>query len=514
MRNFIRAGAIGMASLTVLGGCAGAPGSKALTEDRANRLVTTVLENVEEFYFKETDSTQLVTAGLERIEETYPEIDFARQGTFFVVSVNERVAFQFEEGPSKGAGDYWGERVAAALAEAEGALSGEAAVNLTTLSDAFIEGVVDSLNEFSRYASPAEAREYRMRRDGNSGSLGIEVDRDDSGKFQVKYIYSVDLLESGILRHGDTILSIDSTDIQPLTAPEVMELLRGEVGSAVELSVLRAGAAEPLTLTVQRKKSEANSVAGRVEGNILRIIMVQFNVPGQKVLRSLVLKESRDPGTMGVILDLRRNPGGLLSAVVESADDFLASGRIVTIHGRHNDSHQYYNAKLSPTGKRPMVVLVDEHSAAGAEILAATLQENGVALVVGSTTYGNGTIQTVMPLPNRGQLILTWGEVYTAGGYRLDKRGVMPAVCTGGDVTVESLLASLRSGRGIIGAATRTRDIDPDDAGAVEAFRALCPPRSDGADIDLEVARALLEEPDLFSRVLQRGHKQEEAAAQ
>src|SRR3546814_7424049 len=117
-------------------------------------------------------------------------------------------------------------------------------------------------------------------------------------------------------------------------------------------------------------------------------------------------------------------------------------------------------------------------------------------------SYGRGTIQTSLPLPNSGFLALSWTEVITPAGYRLDQRGVMPTVCTGGNVTADEVLAALRSGRGVIDRATRTRDIDPEDSAAVEAFRALCPPRSDRADVSLEVARALLADPALFSQVL------------
>ncbi|WP_193369053.1 S41 family peptidase [Pelagibius marinus] len=482
-----------------------------MTESRTSRLVSAVLGNVDEIYIRETHPADLVAAGFEHLEESYPETDFTREGDFFVAYVNEEAVFQFKATPPKGAWDDWGEGVAAALAEVEQARSNEAEVDLTDLSDAFVEGVMGGLDEFSRYASPAAARENRTRRDGNSGTLSIGVERGDDGKFHVDYIYSVDLLESGTLRRGDTLLSVDGTVVEPLSEPEVMQLFRGEIGSDAELSVLRDGAAQPLNLTVRREKWGAHSVAGRLEGDILRIVMIQFDDLGQKALRKLLLKEARAPETAAVILDLRGNPGGLLSAVVESADDFLASGPVATIHGRHKDSHQSFKAKPSPVAMRPMIVLVDESSAAGAEILAATLQENHAALVVGSITYGSGTIQTVMPLPNLGELILTWGEVHTAGGYRLDKRGVMPTVCTGGSATTDAVLAELGSGRGTIDRATRTRDIDPEDAEAIEAFRALCPPRSGDTDISLEVAQAILADPALY-KALVTGDRQETAA--
>jgi carboxyl-terminal processing protease len=206
----------------------------------------------------------------------------------------------------------------------------------------------------------------------------------------------------------------------------------------------------------------------------------------------------------GVILDLRNNPGGLLDSVLSASDFFLSKGRILTTHGRHDDSHQNFVASSKPPViEQPLVVLVDQDSAAGSEVVVAALQDNGRAVVVGTTSFGKGTIQMALPMPNRGIFGLTWTEMYAPAGYRLNRRGVMPTVCTGGDVTTDEVLTALRAGGGVIDRATRAQDIDPEDTAAVEAFRALCPPRKDDAeDVALEVARALLPDPALYDRVL------------
>src|SRR3546814_303793 len=146
---------------------------------------------------------------------------------------------------------------------------------------------------------------------------------------------------------------------------------------------------------------------------------------------------------------------------------FLPRGPIFATHGRHLDSHQVFDAPYGTyTESPPLVVLLDENSAAASEILAAALQDHARAVIIGSTSYGAGTIQTALPLPNGGEFILTWTEVHTPANYRLDERGVMPTICTGGDVTTEEVLAALRSGEGVIDRVTRTRDIHPDDPAA------------------------------------------------
>jgi len=517
VQAIIRLGLVALVMVGLLAGCAGSdkPRDGALTQNQARATIRAALEDIENIYIRETKASELVEAGLAAIHDRHPEVAFSRQDKAIVATVDGKQAYRLVAEPKGGSAKDWAEEVAPALRHIGEALPAEDRPDIAALTDIFLDGVTDSLDELSRYASSADARELQARRDGISGNINIAVERGDDGQFQVKYIFSVDLLESKALRLGDTILSIDGTAVEPLSKSEVLRLFLGETGSAVELSVLHEGASQPLTVTVQREKLGANTVAARAEGKLLRIIMTKFDEPGQDDLKRLLVQQSRDTDSMGVILDLRGNPGGLLSATVETADSFLASGAIVTIHGRHQDSHQYFKAKPTPLGKRPVVVLVDERSASGAEIVASALQDNGAALVIGSGTYGSGTIQTVLALPNGGELILTFGEVYMPGGYRLDRRGIMPTVCTGGDVTAEAVIAGLRKGDGVIDDATRTQDIDPENAASVEAFRSLCPPRSDDADdVGLTVAKALLSDPALYPAVLAHAEAPKQAAAQ
>jgi carboxyl-terminal processing protease len=187
------------------------------------------------------------------------------------------------------------------------------------------------------------------------------------------------------------------------------------------------------------------------------------------------------------------------------SDLFVGHGRIVSTHGRHPDSHQYFDADIDDLAKhRPVAVLVNGNSASASEIVAAALQDSGRAVVIGSGSFGKGTVQTVLRLPNQGELTLTWARFHAPTGYGLNRRGVIPNICTTGipDQTTEDILGRLVNGDLPIDRATQHRDIGPDDEAGIAALRAYCPARPTDNEIDLEVALRLFERPDLFARAI------------
>src|SRR3546814_53909 len=189
------------------------------------------------------------------------------------------------------------------------------------------------------------------------------------------------------------------------------------------------------------------------EGNLAYIRVSGFNNRTADSLRQKIGQARSEFGSelRGYILDLRGNPGGLLEQAVEVSDIFVTSGRIVSTHGRHNDSHQYFPAEQLQRGdlteNAPVVVLIDGGSASASEIVAAALQDSGRAALVGSASYGKGTVQTVLPLPNSGEFILTWARFHAPSGYALHRRGVLPDICTTGEVTSPAdVMARIQTG--------------------------------------------------------------------
>lgn len=505
MRVALKSWVVAGALLLALGGCAGSSAPPdSMTEAKAAILIETVLRDIEDIYYRETRASELVTAGLSRIQSTSREVRFTKVSDAFIATVGGQPVFQFKAGKDQGDADDWGGRVAAMLSHIEQAPVGEDGESLSALADAFLAGITDSLIYRTHYRSPERVRLSRLPTEGGNGWLNLML-RPEVGGWRVYRVVSLDLSRSNLIREGDFLVAVDRTSLDGLSDVEMFKLLRGPVGSPAELKVMREGNREPLTVTLYRESRETSMLGAYPEGSALRIVIPYLAPNTFDDLRDLLTKETTGPNAAftSVILDLRENPGGYLESSIALADLFLAEGRILATRGRHLDSHQNFMASdKAPMNSLPFVVLVDEHTASGGEIVALALQDNGRAIVIGATTFGVGTIQTVLPLPNSGELTLPWTEVIAAGGYRLDKRGVMPTVCTGGEVTADAVLAALRNGGGVIDRATRTRDFDPEDTAAIEAFRALCPPRSDGADVSLEVARALLADPALYSQVL------------
>ncbi|MEQ9608077.1 MAG: S41 family peptidase [Kiloniellaceae bacterium] len=464
------------------------------------------LTDIADTYYKETRASDLVAAGFANIDKEFDDITFEKNGNSFVAMAGGERAYAFQAGAYGWTASDWAHKVAASLEHIETLRSGLDSPDLSVLVDTFIEGVTESLDKLTRYASLQDAKANRLQWFGEIGAIGISIDDGSSG-WEVKGIDDAELLVSQSLQPGDAILDIDGVSVAGLARREVLGLLHGEIGSPIVFTIERAGTTDRISVTLTRRRAGSNRVASLRLGKSTRIIMTGFTDMAVTDLRT-ALAQNLNSGLgsrSGLILDLRDNPGGLLTAVIDTAKIFMSRERIFATRGRHPDSHQVFEATGGThVESPPLVVLLDENSAAGSEIVAAALQASHRALVVGTTSYGAGTIQTVLPMPNLGELIITWAEVSAAGNYRLDKRGVMPTVCTGGDVTAEAVLADLRRGASVIDPATRNQDIDPDDDAAVAAFRALCPPRSDGDDISLEVAEAILADPALYAAALAR----------
>jgi carboxyl-terminal processing protease len=491
--------------LVGLGGCAGgASDPYRVSEDIAARTIAQALEDVEKVYYRETEASALVKAGLAAVEEGNADLRFVQQEGSTVANVGGKMVFAFETAADHGAAEAWGERVAAALRHIA-PVDPEAGPNLAALTDSFLQGVTESLDARTRYASRQDARVQRLQWSGKIGTVGISIDRGPSG-WEVEGIDDADLVVSQSLRPGDVIVEIDGTAVADLTKREVQILLHGKIGGAVVFTIERAGAAARSSVTLLRREAGGNPVSSFPVGKSTHIVMTGFTNRAVTDLRTVLAQQTNSGlgNSNGLILDLRGNPGGLLTAVIDTAKMFLSRGPIFATHGRHPDSHRNFNAPYGTYAESPpLVLLLDENSAAGSEILAAALQDRVRAVIIGSTSYGAGTIQTVFPLPNHGEFVLTWAEIHTPTNYRLDKRGVIPTVCTGGKVTAEEVVGALRSGGGIIDRTTRIRAIDPEDTAAVEAFRALCPPREDhDEDVALEVARTILADPALYDLVL------------
>lgn len=302
--------------------------------------------------------------------------------------------------------------------------------------EAVFDGMLSGLDVFSRYAGAQQASANRARRDG-FGGIGVRFAKSEEAIF-ITHVQKDSPADAVGLHPGDVIAKINAEDVLGLSLRQVADRLRGPVGSALTMSIVRTSTDEAyqdrtISFNLSRAHIVPQTVRSRVEDDMLKITVTSFNKKTAPDVRDALRTYQgavKSGHIKGLVLDLRGNPGGLLSQSVEVADLFLDQGLIIATRGRHPDSfHDYLATGHDVVNGKPLVVLLDGDSASAAEIVASALQDLGRAVVVGSSSYGKGTVQTVIRLPNSGEMTLTWSRLVSPSGYALHGLGVMPAVC-------------------------------------------------------------------------------------
>lgn len=480
--------------------------SRAFSPTNATRLFSTGYKDINEVYIDEVSMPDLVVSGLAKLSGIDPKFSIVRQDSTVTVAVDGTVAQSFPA-PRQEDIDAWGDLTAAALdigLTHSRRLGNEGSASLY---ETVFDGVLGRLDGFSRYAGREEAQNNRASREG-FGGIGVRIRLVDDGVRILNVMENTPAERAG-LRDDDVIVAIDGEAAIGLSQREIVQRLRGPMRSSVNLTVRRPDRSDSLSLDIKRGHIVPQTITYRPKGNVAYIKIAGFNQNTTRMLR-LKLIEARDDlgdGLAGYVLDLRGNPGGLLDQAVEVSDLFVSDGRLVSTHGRHPDSHQYFEAEPNDEAAgKPVVVLINGNSASASEIVAAALQDSGRAVLIGSNSYGKGTVQTVLRLPNDGELTLTWARFHAPSGYALDKRGVLPDICVEDDNdSASEILAGLRRGLNTIPPAIRQVSIDPGDAPALNALRARCPAREGTAEVDLEVAIGLLSDGTLYQEALAGG---------
>jgi carboxyl-terminal processing protease len=367
---------------------------------------------------------------------------------------------------------------------------------------AAMEAMLEGLDPYSRYLSPAEAAAARIRRVGQS-ALGLQLAPGPGQAVIVAALAPAGTAARVGLRIGDRLLAIDGEPVSARRLAEAVELLEGPAGSAALLRVQRGG--RRFDLVLPREVVAPDSVRWQARDGILWLRIEAFaNDTDQRLLAAL--DQGIEPGkTRGIVLDLRGNRGGLLTQAVATAAAFLTGGVVARTAGRHPDTDRTYLADDEDhAAGLPLVVLVDGRTASAAEIVAAALADRGRAVVIGSATTGKGLIQIVAPLAHGGELDLSWARVLAPSGWPIQDLGVLPAICTSRD-EAEAAVALLRQGQSpAVPALRRMRPLRaPLPPAEVAALRAACPP-AEGREGDLAVAAALLENPAAYAEALGR----------
>ena len=302
-------------------------------------------------------------------------------------------------------------------------------VNQSDAMDAAINGVLQSLDPYSAYMSPKMFEDMQTETSGEFGGLGIEVGMEAG---VVKVITPIDnspATKAGV-KAGDYIVKINDIQVQGKSLTEAVELMRGPVGSNLEITVRRVGVKKALIFNITREIIKVESVKSKLlENNVGYLRLTSFNENSSNQIKSKIKNFKKNKNVKHFILDLRNNPGGLLSQAVKISDFFLDNGEIVSTKSRKGkDNKKWFAKKGDIINGDTLIVLINYGSASAAEIVAGALKDHKRAILLGENTYGKGSVQSIIPLNNRGAIRLTVSKYYLPSGKSISEVGVMPDI--------------------------------------------------------------------------------------
>ncbi|MEI4473504.1 S41 family peptidase [Frigidibacter sp. MR17.24] len=300
------------------------------------------------------------------------------------------------------------------------------------LIEAAINGMLTSLDPHSSYMPPDDFADMRVQTRGEFGGLGIEVTQEEGFVKVVSPIDGTPAAEAGV-QPNDFITHVNGESLMGLTLDQAVDMMRGPVGSDITITIAREGTPEPFDLTLTRDTIKVQSVTSRVEGKSVVLRISSFNDQTFPGLQADLKKSVEDAGGMdkvnGFILDLRNNPGGLLNQAISVSDAFLDAGEIVSTRGRNTQDSERYNAEPGDMAQgKPVVILINGGSASASEIVTGALQDHHRAIVVGTKSFGKGSVQTVIPLKGDGAMRLTTARYYTPSGRSIQALGINPDI--------------------------------------------------------------------------------------
>lgn len=300
------------------------------------------------------------------------------------------------------------------------------------LIEAAINGMLTSLDPHSSYLSPDDAAQMRLQTRGEFGGLGIEVTQEEGFVKVVSPIDGTPASEAGI-EAGDFITHVDGESVLGLTLDEAVDMMRGPVGSEIIITIAREGETEPFDVSIIRDTIKLTAVRSRTEGDSIVLRVTTFNDQTTPNLEEGIAEQIEAAGGIdninGLVLDLRNNPGGLLTQAIRVSDAFLEKGEIVSTRGRFVEDGERFNATPGDLMQgKPIVVLINGGSASASEIVAGALKDHRRAIVVGTKSFGKGSVQTVMPLRGEGAMRLTTARYYTPSGRSIQALGVSPDI--------------------------------------------------------------------------------------
>jgi carboxyl-terminal processing protease len=488
------------ASVLTLAGCTSAPIEPAASEPQA-QLFQEAFSGIAKYYIEPVSPGRLALAGLGNLSTIDGTLSVEQQGDKVLLRKGDEAPVAFAA-PKESDAAGWAALTDTVTAAARQRSTAVAELSADRVGQTVIEGSVATLDRFSHYAPPDLAKERRASRDG-FGGIGVTLNTEGSDIRIVEILPETPAARAG-LRVADRIVAIDGVETASLARDDVARLLRGPTDSAIVLGVARSGADGRLSFPMHRARIVPPSVVLTVTKGIARLRIANFNQQTGQSVAELLRQAHHDQGgsLRGIILDLRDNPGGLLDQSIEVASLFLDGVPVTSTVGRVPESIQYFTAPHREVERLPLAVLVNGGSASASEIVAAALQDSGRAVVVGSASFGKGTVQNVQRMPNEGELTITWARLIAPGGYILHEHGVVPTICTADEPDdAAGVSAALQRSTGVLAASLEQPRAKLDDA-AWQRLRQLCPGEHRDHEVELRAAERLLTDPALYSRLL------------
>ncbi len=478
-----------------------------LPANPTGRLFGRGLDEIADLYILPVSSRKLALAAAARLSQLDPKFAVVEtpgpgDGTEIALDYGGREVATYPS-PSSDDPHLWGGWVGDLVADAKKTSPNVAELSQDKIDETLFNGITYELDRFSRYASPEAARDQRAARDG-FGGIGVTLDPAPD-RFRIIKVLPGGPADLAGIRAGDTMVSVNGQPTAGRSQSDVIHLLRGLISSTVVVGIDRPGAAGTRGYRLQRVLIvEPTVTLSRADGiAIFHISSFNQNTTQQLVEDLDTVKREAGSQLRGIVLDLRGDRGGLLDQAVSLSDVFIAKGPIVAAIGRNPASRQFFEASGDSLAPRlPIVVLVNAGSASASEIVAAALQDAGRAVVVGTASYGKGTVQTVLRLPNDAELTLTWAQLVAPAGYLLNEHGVVPTVCTsdlGDDDQSDQLALQRAKGFSTVSPLTAEPRASLDESGW-NRLRRSCPPRDGERAIDLWVAERLLADPALYNQ--------------
>lgn len=484
-------------ALLALGACHSLPAPRDTDEER---LYGEVFSDIARYHMDETRPDRLARAALRGLKTIDPSLSVSEaEGVVYLRDGYGEDAFT---APREDDTTRWGTLTARVVAAARLASPTLAEIEPDRVDERVLDAALASLDRFSRYVRPEAARERRAERDGFVG-VGVTLDIAPPS-VRVASVMPGTPADTAGLEVGDGLVAVDGRRLARLSADDIRDLLDGPKDSAVAIEIARPGRPDDFTVAMRRAHIVPDTVSLAETANVAVLTVTDFNQRTALSTALLLAKAHQDmgPALRGVVLDLRSDPGGLLQQSIELASLFLEKGLVAATIGRVPESLQTFPVSIEagPPERLPLVVLVNGGTASAAEVVASALQDSGRAVVIGTASFGKGTVQTVLRTGNGGELSVTWAQLITPGGYRLHRHGVVPTICTSGlaaapegaALTLASAPASLEVARNRL-----------DDAGW-ENLRDRCPARRERSALDLDLAERVVLRPALYHEALLR----------